>query len=59
MQHKFRQCVPANLETSCLLKIGEVSQKLRLRCGSLFPWCALTLTVPYMSLWEILISYVL
>jgi hypothetical protein len=38
MKHKFPQCAPANLETSCLLEIGCVSWKLRLRCK--FPWCA-------------------
>jgi hypothetical protein len=39
----FPQCAPANLETSCLLEIGDFSQKLRLRCSCQFPWCALPL----------------
>jgi hypothetical protein len=40
---KFPQCAPANLETSCLLEIGDISRKLRFRCGFQFPWCALAL----------------
>jgi hypothetical protein len=34
------QCAPDNLEASCLLKIGDVSRKLRLRCSCQFLWCA-------------------
>jgi hypothetical protein len=41
----FSQCAPANLETSCLLEIGDISWKLRLRCGCQFPWCDLALQV--------------
>jgi hypothetical protein len=32
----FPQCAPANLETSCLLEIGDVSRKLRLLWGCRF-----------------------
>jgi hypothetical protein len=42
LKHTFPQCAPANLETSCLLDIGDISWKLRLRCGCQFPWCALS-----------------
>jgi hypothetical protein len=45
MKHKFPQCEPANLETSRLLEIGDISAILQLRCGCQFPWCALGLTV--------------
>jgi hypothetical protein len=45
IKRKFPQCAPANLETSCLLEIGDFSRKLRLRCSCQFHWCALTLTV--------------
>jgi hypothetical protein len=41
LKHKFPQCTPATLETSCLLEIGDFSRKLRLRCSCQFPWCAL------------------
>jgi hypothetical protein len=34
--HKFPHCAPANLETSCLLEICDVSRKLRLRCSFQF-----------------------
>jgi hypothetical protein len=37
LKHKFPQCATANLETSCLLEIGVISRKLRLRCGCQFP----------------------
>jgi hypothetical protein len=39
----FPQCAPANLETICLLEIGDISRKLRLLCSCQFPWCALAL----------------
>jgi hypothetical protein len=42
-EHKLPQCAPANRETSCLFEIGDISRKLRLRCGCQFPWCALAL----------------
>jgi hypothetical protein len=45
IKHKFPQCAPANLETSCLLEIGDVSRKLRLRCSFQFLWCALAQTL--------------
>jgi hypothetical protein len=44
-EKKFPQCAPANMEISCLLEIGDISRKLRLRCGCQFPWCALGLGV--------------
>jgi hypothetical protein len=34
-------CAPANLETSCLPEISDVSRKLRLLCSCQFLWCAL------------------
>jgi hypothetical protein len=37
IKHKFPQCAPAELETSCLLEIGYFSRKLPLRCGCQFP----------------------
>jgi hypothetical protein len=43
IKRKFPQCAPANLETSCLLKIGDFSRKLRLHCSCQFSWYALTL----------------
>jgi hypothetical protein len=43
IKHKFPQYAPANLETSCLLEIGDFSQKLLWRCSCQFPWCALAL----------------
>jgi hypothetical protein len=43
IKHKFPQCAPVNLETSCLLEIGDISRKSRLRCGCQFSWCALGL----------------
>jgi hypothetical protein len=45
IKHKFPHCAPANLETSCLVEIGDVSRKLRLRCDCQFSWCALALGV--------------
>jgi hypothetical protein len=39
----FPQYAPANLESSCLLEIDDLSRKLRLRCQ--FPWCAFVLRV--------------
>jgi hypothetical protein len=45
MKREFPQSVSANLETSCLLQIGESSWKLQLRCSCQFPWCALALRV--------------
>jgi hypothetical protein len=44
-KHKFPQCAPPNLETSCLLEIGDIPRKLRLRSGCQFPCCALALIV--------------
>jgi hypothetical protein len=44
-KHKFPQCAPADLETSCLLEIGDFSRKLQLRCCCQFPLCALALKV--------------
>jgi hypothetical protein len=44
IKHKFPQYAPANLETSCLFEIDDVSRKLRLRCSWQFLWCALSLT---------------
>jgi hypothetical protein len=44
IKHKFPQFASPNLETSCLLEIGDLSRKLRLRCGCQFPWCALAFT---------------
>jgi hypothetical protein len=44
MKHKFPQCAPANLETNCLLEIGDLSRKLRLLCSCQFLLCALALT---------------
>ena len=38
---------PANLETICLLEIGDISQKSWLRCGCQFPRCALALIINY------------
>jgi hypothetical protein len=43
IEHKSPQCAPANLETSCLLEIGDVSRKLRLHCSCQFLWCVLAL----------------
>jgi hypothetical protein len=45
IKHKFHQCAPANLETSCLLEIGNISQILQLRYCYQFPGCVLALTV--------------
>jgi hypothetical protein len=45
IKHKFPQCAPPNLETSCLLEIGDVSWKLRLRCSCQFLWCALATVI--------------
>jgi hypothetical protein len=47
---KFPQCSLANLETSCLLEIGDFSRKLQLRCSCQFPWRAIalkTLSIPH------------
>jgi hypothetical protein len=44
MKRKFPQCAPANMETGCLLEIGDFSRKLRLRCSCQFPWCSPAVT---------------
>jgi hypothetical protein len=49
IKHKFSQCVPANLETSCLLEIHDISWKLQLRHRYQFLWCALALTTSHVQ----------
>jgi hypothetical protein len=40
IKRTFPHCAPANLETCCLLEIGDFSRRLRFRCSCQFLWCA-------------------
>jgi hypothetical protein len=46
---EFPKFAPNNLENSCLLKFGDISGKLQLRCSCQFSWRAFALSLPFLN----------